>query len=94
MVGDHYNDIFKPKPWYDPVKSWPLPEGARLTEFVTKEEFAELKRQVEEMKALLIRAKEYDERNNEPNCEIEDKVALLKKVAALVGVSLEDVFGK
>ena len=45
------------------------------------------------MKALLIRAKEYDERNNEPHCEMEEKVELLKKIAAAVGVDLSEVFG-
>ena len=46
------------------------------------------------MKKLLIRAAEYDKRNNEPNCEMEDKVALLKKVAEMVGVDLKEVFGE
>ena len=45
------------------------------------------------MKALLIRAKKYDEDNNEPHCEMEDKVELLKKVAKYVGVDLKEVFG-
>lgn len=94
MVGDHYSDIFKPQPWFEPIKQWPSPNDAKLLEYVTRAEFEALKRQVEEMKALLLRAKEYDERNNEPHCEMEDKVALLKRVAEAVGVSLEDVFGK
>lgn len=44
------------------------------------------------MKQLLIKAKIYDEKNNEPNCEMEEKIILLKKVAELVGVNLEEVF--
>jgi hypothetical protein len=44
------------------------------------------------MKKLLIKAKIYDEQNNEPNCEMEDKIALLKRVADMVGVSLDDIF--
>ena len=58
---------------------------------VSKVEFEELKRQVAEMKVLLKRAKEYDERNNEPHCEIEDKMEFLRQVAKLVGISLDDV---
>lgn len=50
-----------------------------------------LKRAVEDMKKLLKRAKKYDEDNHEPDCEIDDKVELLRKVAKFVGVSLEDV---
>lgn len=60
---------------------------------VTKQEFDALKKEVEDMKALLKRAKIYDEQNNEPNCEMEDKVQMLKKVAELMGVSLDEIFG-
>lgn len=51
-----------------------------------------LKRDVEEMKTLLKRAKKYDEDNGEPDCEMADKIAFLRRVAAAVGVSLTDVF--
>ena len=33
------------------------------------------------MVALLKRAKKYDEENGEPNCEMDEKMALLRKVA-------------
>ena len=39
-------------------------------------------------------AKEYDERNNEPDCEVDEKMDLLRRVAKLVGVDLDDVIGK
>lgn len=58
---------------------------------VSRQEFDELKRDVLEMKALLKRAKEYDERNGEPGCEMEAKMALLRKVAAAVGIDLDDI---
>lgn len=57
-----------------------------------KKEFADLRKEVEDMKKLLERAAEYDRQNNEPACEVEEKVALLKRVAELVGVDLKDVF--
>jgi hypothetical protein len=93
MVGDHYSDVFKPyvQPPSSVLPGW---AGTIPHVYVQQHEFDALKRQVEEMRALLLRAKEYDERNNEPHCEMEDKVALLKRVAEAVGVSLEDVFGK
>ncbi len=43
------------------------------------------------MKELLKRAKDYDIRNNEPDCEIEEKMEFLKKVAALVGINLDEI---
>ena len=57
----------------------------------SQQEFDELKRQVDEMKLLLARAKKYDEENNEPDCEIDEKMKILRAVAAVVGVSLDDV---
>lgn len=95
MVGDHYNDKWKdrhfPSTW-----TWPGSgagsQGYPPLNTVSKQEFDSLKAEVLEMKQLLLRAIEYDKRNSEPNCEMEEKVALLKQVAKMVGVSLEDVF--
>jgi hypothetical protein len=67
-------------------------EALRLELQTFSAKFEELKAEVEECKALLIRAKEYDERNNEPHCEMEEKVALIKKMAELVGVDMSEVF--
>lgn len=102
MVGDHYRDIWKQRDWYQPhfpmTPAIPMP-GPNQTIVVqppsiSRAEFDELKREVTEMKALLKRAKEYDERNGEPNCEMDEKMAILRKVAELVGVKLDDVLGK
>lgn len=107
MVGDFYSDKWK-QPWPQP-KSFPpekpiipisvedIVKTASPTiykEYVTKEDFDVLKKEVLEMKELLKRALDYDKRNNEPNCEMEEKVALLRQVAEFVGVTLEDVFPK
>lgn len=92
MIGDHYADHFKQWPTQHPI--WqPGPGQTVLLSPVSREEFEELKRTVEEMKTLLKRAKEYDERNNEPDCEVEEKMVLLRKIAELVGVDLDDVLG-
>lgn len=104
MIGEHYQEKWDPyrqvSPWplqFDPLKpifpANPGSTGFPLPPPVTREEFDALRSEVLEMKALLIRAKRYDEENGEKDCEIDDKVALLKKVAELVGVSLDDVFG-
>lgn len=98
MVGDHYRD--KWVPMYPGIEKWPdmVPYPSGVQPFnpipvITREEFDALKRDVEEMKALLKRAKKYDEDNNEPDCELEEKMALLRKVARMVGVDLDDVIG-
>jgi hypothetical protein len=103
MVGDHYSDKFKDDwykrfvPWTPPSTSPYTPNPLSIPTFIpmaTKEEFDVLKKEVEEMKKLLIRAKIYDEKNNEPDCEIDAKIELLKKFAELVGIDLSDIFKK
>lgn len=59
---------------------------------VTREEFEALKRDVEELRILLVNARQYDIANGEPDCEMEDKVAIIKAIAKMVGVDLGDVF--
>jgi hypothetical protein len=58
---------------------------------ITRKEFDALRREVMQMKELLKRAKKYDEEHGEPDCEMDDKVAILRKIASLVGVNLDDV---
>lgn len=90
MVGDHYREDWIQK-WPTSYPSVPFP-GTDKTypmEQVSRREFDELKKQVEEMVALLKRAKEYDERNGEPDCEMDEKMDLLRRVAKLVGVDLD-----
>ena len=85
MIGDHFNDKWKQPPYQQIFTN--IPD-------VNRAEFEALKKEVEEMKALLKRAKEYDEKNNEPNCEIEEKMAMLRKFADAVGIDLDDVIKK
>lgn len=100
MIGDHYNDKWTRRwtelyPYETRLVQRPItPDDIShmLEKKITRKEFEELKKEVREMKELLIRAKIYDESNGEPNCEMEAKVALLKKVAELVGVDLKDIF--
>lgn len=99
MISDYYKDRWHEKDWWLPTHpetipypgnpglpnetTWPIPQP------VTQEQFDELKREVMELKELLKRAKKYDEDNNEPDCEMDSKTELLKKIAELVGVDLD-----
>lgn len=102
MVGDHYRDTFPTQPYWPAIQPHipfpyaPLPTTitigvAGLLPEISRAEFDELKRDVVAMKELLRRAKAYDEANGEPNCEIDEKMELLRKIAGLVGVDLDDV---
>ena len=100
MIGDHYNDKWKNfdldniKPFKTQPDRPDFTTSPYIEPTVSKGEFDALKKEVQEMKQLLIKAKIYDEQNNEPNCEMEEKVALLKRVAEMVGVDLDEIFKK
>lgn len=95
MVGDFYRDKWTvpgtgplyPNPVYPPIN--PL---GQLNP-VTREEFDNLRKEVLDMKELLKRAKEYDEKTGQPDCEMDEKMEILRKVAKMVGVDLDDVLG-
>jgi hypothetical protein len=59
---------------------------------VSREEFDRLNNEVEELRTLLQAAKKFDEATGQPDCEIEEKVGLIKRIAELVGVDMGDVF--
>lgn len=89
MVGDWARDTLpKRHPWIIPY-SEPAVPGA-IPDGVSRLEFEELKRDIQDIKDLLKRAAKYDEENGEPECETGEKVALLKRLAELVGVDLSD----
>ena len=93
MIGDHYRDKFNPPPFAPPPQQWePFPaivDRLANNRTVTREEFELLKREIVEMKALLKKAKLYDQANGEPDCETDEKWELLKKIAEKVGVTLD-----
>ena len=82
MIGDHFGDKWKQPDYTNLFNNW---------RNVTRQEFDALKKEVEEMKALLKRAKLYDEQNNEPNCELEDKMNKLREIAKLVGLDIDEI---
>jgi len=90
-VGEAWEEKWR-QPFYvpftpEPVVNWNFTE-------INREEFEALKADVEELKRLLINAKELDKVTNQPDCEMEEKVAIIRKVADAVGVDLEEIFGK
>jgi len=50
-----------------------------------------LKKDLEELKDLVKRAIKYDEDNGEPDCEVDEKVELIRKLAQIVGVDLSEI---
>lgn len=66
--------------------------GQQWQSYVTQEQFQQLRNEIQELKTLLLAAKKFDESTGQPDCEAEEKVALIKQIAKLVGVDMKDVF--
>ena len=92
-IGDYYTDRWTHDvDWMETIDK--IVRRTPTNPEVTREEFEELKKEVILMKELLMVAKAYDQRTGQPDCEMEEKVDLLKKVADAVGVDLAEVFSK
>ncbi len=87
MIMDHYDDkwnkkIQKPQTIkYEPGDGVDIPGVIYPFPFITKEE-------IEEFRTLLERAREYDKRNNEPDCEMESKRQRILDLAKELGVEI------
>lgn len=57
-----------------------------------KKNFESLQNEMRELKKLLIAAKKYDEATGQPNCEMDEKVKLIKSIAEVLGVDMSEVF--
>lgn len=88
-VGDYYCREFPKRypDWY-PNTSPLIPV---VPSGVSQEEFDKLKKEVETMRELLKMAKKIDEATGQPDCQMEEKVAMIRKLAELVGVDLENL---
>lgn len=74
----------------------PQPTPWTTTTYITgvsQADFDALKAEVENLKKLLKLAKAMDAAAGTPDCEMDEKIALIRSVADAVGVDLEDVFG-
>ncbi len=92
FVGDNFNNQLPIKhPWVIP-NSPPWRDSLAGINGPSQYEFDQLKQEVEALKELLKAAKIYDEATNQKDCEMEEKVALLRRVAEMVGVDLSEIF--
>jgi hypothetical protein len=86
MVMDHYGDQWGRRYWPNttPVQRPVPPLNINVGPFPTPAELDEFRR-------LLDRAREYDKRNNEPDCELAEKRQLLLDMAKKLGVDIDFV---
>lgn len=94
FVGDSYSQTFPHRwPGMAPYVQPNLPT-ITITQQpeVNREEFEALRKEIEELRLLLIAAKHFDEVTGQPDCEMDEKVDLIRRLAELVGVDLDDIF--
>ena len=92
FVGDQFQKQWTPWQRYiAPAATTPGVNPTPIIEGPSKADFDRLRNEVELLKNMLAGAKEYDRKNNEPGCEIEEKMDFLRKVAALVHEDLDVV---
>lgn len=94
-IGSRWGGTFPGRyPWIQPyVQPSPTPIPVTIPG-VSQEEFDRLKREVVELKKLLVAAKDFDTATGQPDCEVDEKVALIKRIAEFVGVDLGDVLNE
>lgn len=91
MIIDHYKDKWEPKPyepWNPGTNPYPTLPPMPWNPLGEAERIKKLEEEVEELKKLLARAREYDKRNNEPDCEVQEKIDALKRIAKERGIDI------
>lgn len=71
---------------YQSDSDWRKPE-------ISRTEFDRLAKEVAEMKKQLAEAVAHDKATNQPDCADGDKMEMVRRIAEIVGVSLNDVLG-
>lgn len=95
-VGSYFANTFTDRypNYYQPLQQ-PIP-GTYVPVIVqnpiTQEQFEALRKEVAELKVLLLAAKKFDDATGQHDCEQEEKVALIKNIAKMVGVDMKDIF--
>lgn len=58
----------------------PVQDIFKSIDFATRAELEELRKEVESLKKLLKAAKIYDEETGQPDCDVDEKTQLLRKI--------------
>lgn len=89
FVGDAWGRTVPDRyPWVYPTVPTVVPEG------VSRAEFEALRTEMSELRKLLVAAKAFDAATGQPDCEMDEKVELIKRLAALVGVDFDGVLAE
>lgn len=92
MIMDHYRDWWGDKYWppNTPWKVAPVPphEWPQTIPAPIPNAPGPTPAELDEFRRLLDRAREYDRKMNQPDCELDQKRQMLKKMAEALGVDI------
>lgn len=91
-VGDGWAENF-PQKWPQFPEPIPAESAPFINQGVSQADFDALRKEVQELKKLLEAARKFDAATGQPDCQMDEKVKLIKAIAKLVGVDMGDVFG-
>lgn len=97
MIMDHYYDKWAPfrpsRTVPDVIPVYPIQPPPIHTPPVTIYPLPNLptQKEIDEFRQLLEKAREYDKRNNEPDCELQSKKDRLLKLAQELGIKIDFV---
>lgn len=94
-VGDYWGDRWRPYvegPGAGGIGTGQAPQLPNITiSSISREEFEALRKEVLEMKEMMKQAQDLDRKMQQPDCEMESKLKILRAVADAVGVKLDDI---
>ena len=97
FIGDAYKKHFDDNLW-QPWRVAPygdMPDNkTEPAPAVSKKDFDELKAKVEEMLEMLKAARAYDIATGQKDCQMEDKMEMLRRVCEVVGLDLTNIVFK
>ena len=67
---------------------WVTPSIESVPPEVTKEDIAEIRRELAELRDLIKAGQRYDEATGQPDCELEEKTELIRRLAELLDVEI------
>lgn len=85
MIIDHFNDKWYER-WNKNIE--PVIVPTPVTPFIPEPQPQITQEELKEFKQLLERARKYDQENNQPDCELEEKKTLIKDLAKKLGVEI------
>lgn len=91
MIADdfrrHHPNIDDYWKWGTPLNPTPTTVGPSPT----RQEFEDMKRELEELKKRLEIGKQEDIDNGEPDCEMDEKIEIFRRLGELFGIDFNEV---